>query len=353
MSPVRHGMRAGGSLVHVRPRFVRAEPSDPRSARPRSRGRPDGHRLPLLASLAPLVLSGALALAMRSPIMLLFALMSPVILLGQWWSDQRHGRLSHRRMLVNTRRLLEVDARRTSGCPRLGGNRLPPHRASRPLRWSSSSSSNEVPRLWERRPADDDWFVLRLGTATQPSRIVRTGAPTGEHPWRQRCPPSSTCDAARCSASSEPAAPALAFARSLMAQPAAWHSPRRTCESCSSRRADVPAATGNRRACCPTCSRCRRARSPAGKHFDPRQAFVVGWRKALVGDRESAGAFGGSRLGIDAGPPTDTLVVLDGGRELRAVPGIADLLRLARLMGWPSSAWRRTARPFPRDRGGR
>ena len=40
--------------------------------------RPEGHRLPLLASLAPLVLSGALALAMRSPVMLLFALMSPV-----------------------------------------------------------------------------------------------------------------------------------------------------------------------------------------------------------------------------------------------------------------------------------
>ena len=113
MTPVRHGARDGRVLVHVRPRFVgthpRVEVHTPEEPR-----RPDGHRLPVLTSLAPLVLSGALALAMHSPVMLLFALMSPVILLGQWWSDRRHGRLSHRRMLRQHADSLEAVASRTS-----------------------------------------------------------------------------------------------------------------------------------------------------------------------------------------------------------------------------------------------
>ena len=131
MTPVRHGTRDGRVLVHVRPRFVRADPGVEIHT-PEEPRRPDGHRLPLLASLAPLVLSGALALAMRSPVMLLFALMSPVILLGQWWSDRRHGRLSHRRHAEAARRQprgrREPDERR----PR-GRDPSAARRASRPL----------------------------------------------------------------------------------------------------------------------------------------------------------------------------------------------------------------------------
>ncbi len=55
--------------------------------------------MPLLGSLAPLVVSAGLAVALASPALLLFALLSPVMLLGQWWSDRRAGRKSYRRLV--------------------------------------------------------------------------------------------------------------------------------------------------------------------------------------------------------------------------------------------------------------
>ena len=164
MTGVRHGTRDGRVLVHVRPRFLSADepveihtPEEPR--------RPDGHRLPLLASLAPLVLSGALALAMRSPVMLLFALMSPVILIGQWWSDRRHGRLSHRRRLRQHADTLDAVAGHLSRGPQRGD---PPAegRASRPL-----------PPARARRPTRP----TPLGAAAQRRRLVRAATRHG-HP---------------------------------------------------------------------------------------------------------------------------------------------------------------------------
>ena len=90
----------GRLRLHRRPRFVSTAPLLA-VAFPTPPTRSDRARMPLLASLTPLVLSGALALVLRSPVMLLFALMSPVMLLGQWWSDRRHGRTSFRRQLAD------------------------------------------------------------------------------------------------------------------------------------------------------------------------------------------------------------------------------------------------------------
>ncbi len=55
-----------------------------------------GPRLPLLASLLPLLLSAVLAVVMQSPSMVLFGLMSPVLAVGSWWSERRSGRRSSR-----------------------------------------------------------------------------------------------------------------------------------------------------------------------------------------------------------------------------------------------------------------
>lgn len=55
-----------------------------------------GQRLPLLASVLPLVLAGVLAIVLQSPTMLLFGLMGPVLMLATWLSDRRHGRRSSR-----------------------------------------------------------------------------------------------------------------------------------------------------------------------------------------------------------------------------------------------------------------
>ncbi len=53
-------------------------------------------RLSWLAALLPLAISGAIALILRSPTMLLFGLMSPILLVGQWVGDRRGARRSRR-----------------------------------------------------------------------------------------------------------------------------------------------------------------------------------------------------------------------------------------------------------------
>ncbi|WP_404392563.1 FtsK/SpoIIIE domain-containing protein [Humibacillus xanthopallidus] len=332
MTGVGHGTRDGRVLVHVRPRFAPAggsveihTPEEPK--------RPDGHRLPLLASLAPLVLSGALALAMRSPIMLLFALMSPVILIGQWWSDRRHGRLSYRRMLRQHADSLEAGASQLSEALRTETRQ---RRAEHPdLCLLLELVDRRGPRLWERQPSDGDWFVLRLGTATQPARIVRTGASTGEHPVVAEVPALVDLRHTSVLGIAGPRPASLAVARSLTAQVAAWHSPRRA-RIVLLTGSDVPTRDWDSTRLLPHLLTTQTGEITCeARTLDPHGlALVVSSLRALV-DERAAGA--GSQLDTrehrQAGPVTDVLVVLDGARELRAVTGVADLLRLGPAQG--------------------
>ena len=327
MSGVRHGTRDGRVLVHVRPRFLRAD-SSVEIHTPEEPRRPDGHRLPLLASLAPLVLSGALALAMHSPVMLLFALMSPVILIGQWWSDRRHGRRSHRRMLRQHADSLEAVSGHLSEAL-IRETRL--RRAEHPdLCVLLELVDRRGPRLWERRPSDDDWFVLRLGTATQPSRIVRTGTPSGEHPAVAEVPALVDLRVTSVLGVAGARTASLAVARSLTAQLAAWHSPRRA-RIVLLTGADVPARDWDSTRLLPHLLTVQTDEIACEASTLDRHSLarVVSWLRALV-DERAAGAAGSTpdARRPQTGSVTDVLVVLDGARELRAVPGIADLLRL-------------------------
>ena len=319
-------------LVHVRPRFVGTDPGVEIHT-PEEPRRPDGHRLPVLASLAPLVLSGALALAMHSPVMLLFALMSPVILLGQWWSDRRHGRLSHRRMLRQHADSLEAVASRTSDALAAETRQ---RRAEHPdLGLVLELVEARGPRLWERRVIDDDWFVLRLGTAAQSSRIVRTGAPTGDQPVVPDVPALVDLRGTPVVGIVGARPPSLAVARSLTAQLAAWHSPGRT-RIVLLTGADVPERDWHSARLLPHLLTMQTGETTCeASTLDPEGlALVVGSLIALVGDRASTGEPSPFLTGDrQPGPVPDLLVVLDGARELRTVPGVADLLRLGPAQG--------------------
>ncbi len=135
---------------------------------PDAPSRPDHHRMPLLASLAPLVVSAGLAVALASPALLLFALLSPVMLLGQWWSDRRAGRKSYRRLVREHAAGTRAGAQPTSTVP---PSRTPPRRHERhpDLGVLEAVVRRRGTRLWERRPEDDDHLVVRVGTATQPA----------------------------------------------------------------------------------------------------------------------------------------------------------------------------------------
>ena len=329
MQSMPHGIRAGRVLVHVRPRFLtRARhveihvPEEPR--------RPEGQRLPLLASLAPLVLSAALALAMRSPVMLLFALMSPVLLLGQWWSDRRQGRLSHRRMLKHHAESLQR-WRARSVMP------LWPRHANdmRSIRISASSSS------WSTSVDLVCGSVAPATTTGSCCASARLRSPAGScapEPRRasiqswQTCPCSWTCATPVCWVWLDPGTSRWSLAGSLMAQVAAWHSPRR---------ARIALLTGSRASAndwawarlLPHVLTEQTAEDLCeASTLDPtRFASLVASFRALVDERAAGRALSlktAAESSHGHGSVTDLLVVMDGARELRSLPGVADLLRL-------------------------
>ncbi len=325
--PVPHGIRAGRLLVHVRPRFVPSI-SNAQVDLPEEPRRPEGHRLPLLTSLVPLVLSGALALAMRSPLMLLFALMSPVLLLGQWWSDQRHGRLSHRRLLrQHHERLLEVEAEVEAAIKVEARLR---HTEQPDLALLMELVEQRGARLWERRPADDDWLVLRVGTSTQPSRLVFTGAARDKQPVVPQVPAAVDLQGVGVVGISGSRSAALSVAGCLLAQAASWHSPRylRVVLLSASHRD----ATDWRWArWLPHLLGADESASTASIADGPRFGRILTLLRARLEDGNAEHVPGPpvTGAGVHRGaPPTDTLVVLDGARRLRTVPGMADLLRL-------------------------
>ncbi|MFM6847660.1 MAG: FHA domain-containing protein, partial [Terrabacter sp.] len=167
-----HELVEGQVRVHRRPRFVDAR--TPASITfPAAPTRPEHGRMPLLASLAPLVLSAVLALALSSPALLLFALMSPVLLLGQWWSDRRAGRTSYRRQV--RQHAAALDRVRTDLLEAARGDAVRRRREHPDLGHVEATVRRRATRLWERRPGDADHLVLRVGTARQRAHVTLQG----------------------------------------------------------------------------------------------------------------------------------------------------------------------------------
>ncbi|NUR77509.1 MAG: cell division protein FtsK, partial [Thermoleophilia bacterium] len=126
--------------------------------------------LPLGASLIPLALGVGLYLLTHLPTMLFFSLLSPVMAVTTYAEDRRSGRKgfqtharAYRRSLAALRD--ELEAERASELA---------------LRRGAAPSAAELiarahrqdPALWERRPGDDDFLELRLGTADLPSLLT-------------------------------------------------------------------------------------------------------------------------------------------------------------------------------------
>jgi S-DNA-T family DNA segregation ATPase FtsK/SpoIIIE len=134
-----------------------------------------------LAAVLPAAAGGILALLAHSPQFLLFALLSPVIMLGTALGDRVHWRRSRRRDFATYRRRLgaaERDAATGLVDEALARRTADPDPAT-------VLAQAELPgsRVWERRPVDADWLRARVGVANRPSALLtRTGsamAPAG------------------------------------------------------------------------------------------------------------------------------------------------------------------------------
>ncbi|MFP5346171.1 MAG: FtsK/SpoIIIE domain-containing protein [Actinomycetes bacterium] len=194
---------------------------------PASPDEPRAVRVPLVAMLVPVLVAVPLAF-LWSPLALLFALTTPVMLLGNLLSDKVTGRSEYRRRRQQHEAATEDAEQRRDEALAL----------ETVYRRSAAPDAAEllrvvaVPlqRLWERRAGDEDFLTLRLGTSALPSTsVLVTAAP--DPPVRPVLPPVPVTVALPEVGVLGVAGPrhrSTALVRSLLAQVAALHSPRET-----------------------------------------------------------------------------------------------------------------------------
>ncbi len=126
-------------------------------------------KFPVIGMLAPLAFAGVMYAVLKSPLYLLFGLMSPVMLGSNYLSDRRTSaqtakqeRADYVEQLAKSHEdlraglLAETERRRVESPDAVQ------------LLLTATLPSR---RLWERRRHDDDSLTLRVGTADQPSRL--------------------------------------------------------------------------------------------------------------------------------------------------------------------------------------
>jgi S-DNA-T family DNA segregation ATPase FtsK/SpoIIIE len=290
---------------------------------------PTRRPIPLIVVLSPMFLGLGMVFFFKSYFYLLFALFSPVMVAANTISSRRSGRKEYLEQVTKyrTRRAsLEEDVRRKVDDEQRLRSTGAPDPATTGL-----IAVGPGHRLWERRRSDPDHLLLRIGTARQPSMLELDDAAREDNHrsvhWNIPDMPVSV-DTAGCGVvgiAGEPE-PARALARWLTAQAAALHTPRDL---------RIIVLTDQR--------------SAASWEW-------VRWLPHSRGDLSGAGSASVTLLGND--PETianrvselvsqlhsrtraaeatmsqallnepDLLVVLDGARRLRDVPGVVQILK--------------------------
>lgn len=313
----------GTGQDYNRPPRLRPPATATRFALPSPPATPAARPMPWITAAAPLVMAGAGALVFGRMSMLLFGLLSPVAILGNYLVNRRSGRQSHADAVAaykEKKARIEDDAKQALAAERTARRRGFPDPAEVVL-----TAVGPRRRLWERRTTDADFLELRIGTADLPSDVVLQDPTKDEHrrqdPWTAYDVPVTVAlrehDVLGI-AGEGPAARAVA--RWAVAQAAVLHSPRdlqihllttggpgrdawswlRWLPHVRKKSGDIPASIGYGTESC---------------------ARRVAELAALIAER----AGGEDRRGRPVGP--DVLVVLDGARRLRSLPGVAQILR--------------------------
>ncbi|MEV8096774.1 FtsK/SpoIIIE domain-containing protein [Kitasatospora sp. NPDC085879] len=336
-------------LDYNRPPRIYPLPVFHRFRLPTPPARPTRRPLPILMTTAPLAMGIAMAVIFHRTYFLLFACFSPVMALASYVNDRRNGKRSYRRQCLEYQeRLAYVEDEVAAAVE-----------AERLIRRSSHPDPAQVAltacgpgrRLWERRRKDTDRLVLRVGTADQPSGVVvedaaaEATAAASDPPVIRDAPVLLPLTEAHVVGVAGPAAVRLSLGRWLVAQAATLHSSRdlRLCLlSLEGREEDWSWI---------------RWLPHARPWTEPGPAAAVGTDPETVGHRVTElvalieertrarrSAFGAASA---AGP--DILVVLDGARGLRDVPGIVQVLQEGPAVGVFSICLDRLERLLPEE----
>ena len=126
--------------------------------------------LPWLVMLMPLALSVVLALALHRTYMLMMGVFSPVMMLGSYLQGRRQGKMTYRQQLADYRdkkARIEADAEQALVDERLARRAEAPDPATVLL-----VANGPRARLWERRRTDPDYLSVRIGVGDLESEVT-------------------------------------------------------------------------------------------------------------------------------------------------------------------------------------
>ncbi|MCX4558727.1 FtsK/SpoIIIE domain-containing protein [Streptomyces phaeochromogenes] len=282
--------------------------------------------LPWLMALTPLVGAVVAVMIFGRWYYLIMALLSPLILFGNYFMDKKHGRKSHAKQVKEYKEhkeRIEKDAQDALIAERLDRRLAVPDPAS-----VLSMSTGPRTRLWERRRTDADHLVLRVGTGQLPSEVVLDDPEQDDHKrevtWKiQDAPVTLPLRERGVVGIAGPGDSAQSIGRWIVAQSAVLHSPL-----------DVQfyVLTENSAQTTWDWVRWLPHSRPSGAQdanvLIGTDAETVGARigelTQLLDARQKAAKENGRQTNFT---DPDIVVIWDGSRRLRSMPGVVRLLR--------------------------
>ncbi|WP_146099666.1 FtsK/SpoIIIE domain-containing protein [Kineococcus xinjiangensis] len=280
---------------------------------------------PWLAASVPLVLAVVMAIVW-SPLSLLLGLASPVLVLGQWWSDRRGG--ARRDEGAQRQHREQCDAVRADLAEALAAEHAERHRAAPDAVSLLDAVRTPGRRLWERTADADDALRLRLGSGDLPAASCGLhGEPDAS--VLRGVPVEVDLGAAGVLGVCGPRTAVLGVARFLLGQVATWHSPDEVAVAVLAADEDAEADWGwtawlphTRSALEPGAAGAPASRTAGCAQDQDRVQRIVAELLTVVGaGRRQAGGPSGP------GARRRVVLLLDGAQRLRSLPGVADLLR--------------------------
>ncbi|WDV53683.1 FtsK/SpoIIIE domain-containing protein [Streptomyces coeruleorubidus] len=284
--------------------------------------------LPWLMALTPLVGAVVSVMIFQRWYYLIMAALSPFLLFANYYNDKKHGRKSHAKQVQEyeeQKERIEKDAQDALVTERNDRRHAIPDPAT-----VLALGTGPRTRLWERRRTDRDHLLLRVGTGQLPSEVVLDDPEQDDHrrqvTWKiEDAPVALHLRTLGVIGMAGPGDSARALGRWAVAQAAALHSPM-----------DVQFYVLSDNAAQESWDWVRwlpHARPSGGQDVNVligTDAETVGARigelTQILDARKKAAEQNKSQGGSSFSDP-DIVVVWDGSRRLRSLPGVVRLLR--------------------------
>ncbi|GAB2899327.1 FtsK/SpoIIIE domain-containing protein [Streptomyces mayteni] len=169
----------GAGLDYNRPPRLLPPERETKFNLPRPPGERERRPMPWLMALLPIVGAVAMASFTGRWIFLMMAFLSPIMLLSNYFMDKKRGRISHAQKVAEfeqRKARVEADARTALIAERFARRHAAPDPAT-----VLAQATGPRTRLWERRRTDNDHLLLRVGTAPLDSEVMLNDPMQDDH----------------------------------------------------------------------------------------------------------------------------------------------------------------------------